>query len=103
MITSRWRRPPALADRIRRHAAPAVLPGSRPSRITFVRLCLSAVDEEDDSGITARGPTEQEIRQTRRKRKTQGTTETKKAAIGRFLRGSPRLGVVKMYGAADGT
>ncbi|HHQ9786626.1 TPA: hypothetical protein ACSXLP_002852, partial [Pseudomonas aeruginosa] len=69
----------------------------------FVRLCLSAVDEEDDSGITARGPTEQEIRQTRRKRKTQGTTETKKAAIGRFLRGSPRLGVVKMYGAADGT
>ncbi|WP_220186438.1 hypothetical protein, partial [Pseudomonas aeruginosa] len=64
----------------------------------FVRLCLSAVDEEDDSGITARGPTEQEIRQTRRKRKTQGTTETKKAAIGRFLRGSPRLGVVKMYG-----
>ncbi|MEI1129904.1 hypothetical protein, partial [Pseudomonas aeruginosa] len=69
----------------------------------FVRLCLSAVDEEGDSGITARGPTEQEIRQTRRKRKTQGTTETKKAAIGRFLRGSPRLGVVKMYGAADGT
>ncbi|MCT7341758.1 hypothetical protein N5K55_17165 [Pseudomonas aeruginosa] len=44
----------------------------------FVRLCLSAVDEEDDSGITARGPTEQEIRQTRRKRKAQGTTETKK-------------------------
>ncbi len=35
LITSRWRRPPALADRIRRHAAPAVLPGSRPSRITF--------------------------------------------------------------------
>ncbi|WP_204372727.1 hypothetical protein, partial [Pseudomonas aeruginosa] len=69
----------------------------------FVRLCLSAVDEEDDSGITARGPTERETRQTRRKRKTQGTTETKKAAIGRFLRGSPRLGVVKMYGAADGT
>ncbi len=53
--------------------------------------------------ITARGPTEQETRQTRRKRKAQGTTETKKAAIGRFLRGSPRLGVVKMYGAADGT